>query len=507
MLAQSTAQFLLQQYVEAKVEKRDATDDMKRLETLFNRLKTSQEKKEFLNEVYSTIFKYQKQQQNLPTLPAIEVYLHFAEENDTNLPLLYYIKGDINAVDLQDTVALKACIGDLMLMDSKKDPKVKDYLTTLNKHLNDIRNYIPIYDRMMAGCWLSVHIATYEGLPYFVMWKNEDNVLLMSDAGEFVGREHRVVQNQVDLKKECAYLAWANEEMKTPGVMEVAFTNSVASEIGSRAGYALGNAFGSSFLGNVGGSVFSAGLSQLFASKPTKKVQFVESQMHMCNDFEIEMINHSQAIKAVQGEAEKNEFDTTYQDLLILYPYKDLMSKKVFFMDKNKNPFIYSGFDRGAFSNDMVDWEKAYFKKDGELFKEYEYYKELVKKNDALFAFNRLQTAKCFLAIQDYMNEHSMEMSKFYHSSDNGNAIGVALEQNSLKINKVYDSGTAKLYGLKKDDIIVGINDVALNDYDEFVNLLNRYPAFTKVKLQISRKGHLMEIPVEIGYKVKYHNY
>lgn len=511
--ASSDHQAVINDFVRALMEHRDPIAAMNRINTYYKQL-DSDSQKEFTQEIYSKIIDCQKNERLAETLPLVEAYKLFADVNDSRLPALYYVAGEISALEFGDTLQLKEYISDLIIVNKKKHPEASEYLSKLQQYLYDIRNYVPVFYRMTGG-WISMCISDPIGLPYYCLSCEENGTIgLWGSAAQFVGLENNAAQLMEDRKNECASFSFANEKLNVPSAISIDIKNQVATEAGNLVDELITEGLGSSIGGAIGGSLVGAGLRALFESKPSKTVDFIELLIHKPNDYEIEALGHMSAIEKKADEEPKVILDSLYNDLFMLYYGGDAVKNGVFFMDENKKPFTFSKF----FYLKSEDNEKSLFKKDGPLHDQYEYYKELVNSHDALFAFNRLQIARYFIWFETLASQSkkSFEKSPLYHSDRNYNTIGVSVTPTSEKeklskklkqipglyVERVFDSGTAKLFGIRRGDIIVAVDGKYVFSKEEFKSCLQQFKPLSRITITVYRNGCTIEIPVELGYRI-----
>jgi membrane-associated protease RseP (regulator of RpoE activity) len=76
--------------------------------------------------------------------------------------------------------------------------------------------------------------------------------------------------------------------------------------------------------------------------------------------------------------------------------------------------------------------------------------------------------------------------------TDDGTIAGV-------RINSVIDDSAAEKAGLKKDDIILSVNDVALTNHKGLVSVLRDYKPGEEVTLKVNRDGENLTLNAELG--------
>jgi hypothetical protein len=83
----------------------------------------------------------------------------------------------------------------------------------------------------------------------------------------------------------------------------------------------------------------------------------------------------------------------------------------------------------------------------------------------------------------------------------NGVVIGAKLgdANDGLKVESVLPDGPASRAGVQGGDLIVGVADAAVRDYDSFVPLLLQFKAGDKVTLKVRREGKYLELPLVLA--------
>ncbi|MDR1159239.1 MAG: trypsin-like peptidase domain-containing protein [Syntrophomonadaceae bacterium] len=84
---------------------------------------------------------------------------------------------------------------------------------------------------------------------------------------------------------------------------------------------------------------------------------------------------------------------------------------------------------------------------------------------------------------------------------DNNLSQYLSVEEKGVAIAEVVTGGPSDKAGLKKYDVIVGINKVAVNDYDHLQELLKEYNIGATIELNIIRGGGAMDVNVILAEK------
>ena len=481
---------LLISYVDLKTADRDASRALERLKSVYDKQSSAIAKSEFRDVIYRSLINYQKANKNLESLAAIDAYQAIASLNDSNLPAMMFVKGDISAHVLNDTLILKDCIAELSVCD--KTSKTSEYITKLRTYLQEIRDYVPVCDRLGTDFWVSVNYLSKEGLPAYIIQADygspESNVRLYYGKSSTLG----VAQNQTELMNDCAYYAWSDEKLDIPSNLSVTLRNSVSAEVGNLTSSALSDALGSSFLGSIGGDLVGGILGSLFKQDPKKIINICEATVHMVNDFEMEANFKIQSITITQDKQNKEEIN---HKPLFLRISPDVENKLI----GDGNKFVGS---------DLSKVMKALsYDEDKELVK---IWKKRLTSDIAKKQWNVYQLAQLYDQYERMMKEENIPCSRLHHNKYDHNSLGVELQNldenpkiqkkypniKGLYVKEFHEYGTAAIYGIKKGDVILSIDGYKMNSMDnlDYIRSLER---FSPVKVKVLRDKKEIDIDVE----------
>lgn len=537
--AQVSLQDLVNDYVEAIIKKQDATSCLSRLNMYYKQKKPT-EQAEILKTIYDTITKMQEDGKNKETLALIDLYQFFADPIDKNLPLLYYIKGDISITELNDSVSLKNCIKDLQMCDNKKFPQVEEYIQTLQGLLVDFRNYVPVMKRL-DGLWVGINIESGNhpfplpngyniGTPCYVIQVEGSSLRMygyygssMVKAGDKLfskdDESNTMSQHIVELRNNRIYADWSSEKLSEPNPVMLSTMMSLSGSVGD---LLANNLFGdiSNTLTDLGSSIFSSALSSLVSSAfaPSKEITIVQGELELINDYEMVGIFNSQII-TIKSDKSPEICKTTEK---ILFTRWDV-DENNFFIDIGRQCF---------YPNDYPNWKNEKkikkldsYKKNHKLIISVREKLPFIPTNimetsnnyfKAWAAFNSFQITKQLYRNELKMKKQGLALSPTYNSDRNHTTLGCSYDNLSLHvetekmekglyIEDVEDYSTAYLHGIKQGDVLLKIDGFEMNTPKQAVSYIESLEPFTTVNLEILRKGKVLKIPVELSYKIVTH--
>ncbi|MBR1687126.1 MAG: serine protease [Prevotella sp.] len=531
--AQSRLQTLIGDYLEAKQQQQDATASIARLNTVYKQMKPA-EQAAFRDTVYNAITASQQANQNLKSLALIDLYQFFADANDPRLPVLYYIKGEISALELNDIIALQNAIDDLLACNPQKVPQAEQYITTLRGYLTDIQNYIPVINRM-DGIWMSVHRFTTRtgsmpgGLPYWVLkikhlpgyvaigfeqtcWGGgsykTNNFLNWNPFGWKLSAFNLFEldtspQKVVDLRNDCVYMMWASEKLDVSNPIIESAIRSTTTEWGSSMATSLFSSNSSSFLGDLGSSIVSGlvsnGINSLLDGlfTPNKTITILEARFQKINDYEIKANMLLQFITARGNEQPQ----ITTHTLETLFTKWDPNSGIYFFDDSS--PFVYGGTKYSAKAMETTHKDEL---------ARIRLLNKKMKSNERYEAFNIMQAKRMFYLNEQEMIRQGLPMDSNYHSSQNRTRLGcrfsalsdhpeVTSVSSGVYVSEVPTMLPAYLYGIRKGDVILSIDGFEMTSPDMAVEFIQSLTPFTTATFKVMRNKKELEIPVTLSYR------
>lgn len=402
---------LLNSYVEAKMQQRDVTSSLNRLNTVFKSMNVKQQKA-FRDSIYSNLSEQQSAGNAKECMALIEVYKFFSTPDDKYLPEVCFTQGEIAVKTYEDTVALKESIADLLVFDTNKNPKVTEYIECLNAYLTDARNYVPDIKRI-DGIWVSDDLTdkNFPFKPRLILDSSvKGNCIRMKGTSGFADYfpsnsivDRRLAEQVIDYGKNGIYLFFSSEKIKATDEVwqSIAydFVGDVANGISSAV---IGNStsLGKELLGDLAGDIFSGIFSEILSGlfAPSKYIYTLECSLKRVNDYE--MISHMRftTIKCKadsKPEIKEKEYDCSF------FKYNE--DWKLLFANNNYPLHIYPN---RALTKD----EKKRMKK-SESLSERTYIKQSIFKSiENSYSFNLVQAQKLIYLCEQQMRSEGLDV-------------------------------------------------------------------------------------------------
>ena len=234
----------------------------------------------------------------------IYVYQLIAEKDDEQLPLLYFIQGNMYAEQM-DSVNLKNMISSLQAC-SQNNEEFSGYLEKLNDFLHEMRNYVPV-TQDIEGKWISDAVENYgSGIIEFPKYEIEtvnvgDKIKYYIDGGAighfkldhpsssyFTG-EALLSQIEKEYSYDSLYICWSSEKLSKFDLESITMARGIAGVVGT--GVATGVSGGHSDLssqlaGNLSGMVVEMGANALIDGlfSPSKRIVLIEAWLKKANN-------------------------------------------------------------------------------------------------------------------------------------------------------------------------------------------------------------------------------
>lgn len=525
LCAQATLDELLDGYVSTSVSGESVTPYITKINQIYKNYRKDQQGS-LRSKIYDRVVGDTIMEQNKlkGKFALIDLYALLADSDDSKLDYLYFKKGEICGLHTGDTIMLKECITSLKLSDHSKSTSVKGYVNTLQGYLEEIRNYLPVSQRI-DGVWVST--ITYEIVftdiyetPAFVLniskngikFENVGYATKFADISFWTDKarndENTYAQKIIDIGKDKLYMLWSNEKLKIPNQAVALSLGQVAGDITFEStrevtSDIIGN-IGGDIVGGIAGNVISSAVMDLFA--PSKKMYVLEMELEKINNYEL--VGHfcNQVIK-IDGNGKP---DITKEEKDILFIKYDIESE-VFFGSYRSNAKKYvPGYE---ISN---AFPLSFSKKFIELADRYQ------KGFDThmMMSMEKFQSYLCTHQIQKllYYNDQKMiqegcKMSNKYHQFAKTAYLGA--ETNPYKQKNSYNSETtegvyvfdvekgdpAYIFGIKKGDVILDVDGYEMNSHEQLTNYIRTLKAFDWITLHVKRKKKELDFMVELSYK------
>lgn len=447
----------------------------------------------------------------------IDLYAMLAESNDKRLDDLSFKKGEICALQTGDTVMLKECITALNLSDHSKTTQVTEYISTLQDYLEEIRNFIPA-SRRIDGVWVSdLYCLTLSHdfmSPYLILVSSNGEIRLesvgygrhLSNANlssKVFNQQNLLPQSIIDLGDEKVYMAWSNEKINIPNQqVGIALSQTTGSTLGQLAREGMSSViggFGGDFIGNLTGNLASTMVMSMFT--PTKVIHVLEMELQRINEYELVARTHRKEIQQAGGNTPtvKEYYDnilfTRYDNNFGAYIVGIPSPQNLENLEQAKNVYIENGITE----------------------------KELLKPNN-ISIFNRIQHHKLAYNNKQKMLQLGCGMSVTHSQREYVPCLGITtiglredlIEQLDEKLRKQYkrfstktdclyvtyvdEKSPAKLWGIKKGDIICEVDGFTIGTPEQFVNYIRSLHPFDWVNLRLKRNNKIFNLSVELDY-------
>ncbi len=498
---------LIDSYVEAKTQNLELSTEAALLSLnsfYMAQAKTAEQKKEFLQIIFDRLKEYQRNQKDIESLAVIEVYKNFAENDDARLPLLYYVRGEINALVLKDTSALKESIMELEALDAQKFPKKQEYVDKLQGFLKDIQEYVPVLQRLGDDVWVSIsgYPNINGGYPSFYitcsatnnfipkLWVNKFNHDFQDEGinGAYVA------QTQMELGDNSAYLNWSNEKLDVPSEASIVLKNQLAAGAGDLTSNLVSAALGSSSSSSLIGNAVTGILGLLMTEEPIKTICIWEATIHKLNGYMMQAKLKEQIITITPSKGEEKKVENYNVLFLRLSPqmvkaYDEnliMPSKFKKLSDKQLKKMINSA--AGGKEYGLKSWNEL------QLAKLYDACEKQVLADgenlDGISAYNDIGIYGVSIdEIPDYNKKYPKLKIKLPDIIKNQPGFkGVYI--------KSADGGVAGLYGLKDKDVLLSIDGHEMSSNSDIRDYIQSLERFSPIDIQVLRGKKTIDIHI-----------
>lgn len=524
-MAQTNIDPLLDSYVQKAKTKDNLTLVLSKLENSYQKMSEA-DQQAFCNQIYQKIKSLQFENKNEESVILIDLYEHFAKEGDAQMPLLYYVKGQISA-EMKDTITLKLCIADLENYSSASNA-ISQYTDDLQRQLQAIRDYVPIIERM-DGVWVSnisiKQSINSQQIPLFIIYVDPtDNSAQRFHLGgdwsaNYLKKADHMNAQKAVVEGETGLLIWSNEKITIPDQdirselkgFGIEMENVMKNAITESDGNFIQN-MSAGLVGNMMSAGFNAIIDEIFT--PRKKINIATCTFYQENPYEIVAKIHTRAIK-IKGTNEPQVEDNDYEVLFTKWN-----------QDFN---FTYWAGIKGIFfpvpltiEGDSYDIKDNFSLRDSfrllnELKKRYTSsfspYKKLIKDNDAMDAYNMIQTQRAIYLNKQEMLSKGYQVSPQYHSKGSGAWLGCEFEPlpdkyekkgngHGVFIKKVDPLSSARLFGVDDKDILLSIDGFDVNTPEEAEEMIQSLTPFEKTTLQVQHGKKVRKVIVEPSYQL-----
>lgn len=537
VLAQASMDELLDGYVSASVNKESTTPYTTKINQMFKTYSQNQQaalRTKIYNRVVGDTIINENRLKGKFAL--IDLYALLADSKDRKLDDLYFKKGEICALHTGDTIMLKECITSLKLSDHSKTAVVSGYVNTLQSYLEEIRNYLPLSERI-DGVWVSDWMydtnwsfLAIRSTPMFVLNINHGTIklenvgvaALLTDisvwsdnwsnkGGKIIIKndEQTYVQDVVGIGKDKVYMVWSNEKLNIPNQAVARSlgqtTGDITTELTRKAtSDVLGN-IGGDIVGGIAGDIIGGAVMDLFA--PSKKIYVLEMELEQVNEDELKGHFCWQIIK-IDGNGKK---DVSKEEGKVVFVRYDAESGVYFGGSGN----MYNKYIPG------VGISREFPAQNNQMFKDLaeKYQKRLNALKKIGVTYPKFQSYFAPLQIKKliYYTEYKLLKQGYtrdiLHFGRQVATMGVILENNTgkkvtlpkdMKGVYVYDvvkddhwHAPAFLFGIKQGDIILSVDGYEMNSPEQLYRYIRSLKPYDWVTVHIKRYGEEKDIEEE----------
>lgn len=455
----------------------------------------------------------------------IDLYSMLTHSGDRKLDDLSFRKGEICALSTGDTIMLKECITALNLSDYSKTTQVTEYISILQDYLEEIRNYLPVSQRI-KGAWISdmEDRTTDSSYPLYILVSSEEGIklevagygsrLISITSGIIKNEENLFPKIVTDLSDEKVYMAWSNEKLQVPN-QEVG--NILASSTGSAMGILTragiqssikgvgGEIFGD-VMGNIAGGIGSAFVSAMFT--PTKTTHVLEMELQWVNKYELVGIAHRQEIEQI-GDSKPTIKD--FYDNVCFTRYDSNLGIFIEGLTSPENAINYERVTKPYFENGILErgnsLKKAfrYIKKISIIgaleHRKLMYYNEQKMLQEGCKISEKHQSGKIpYLGIDVFEIRANTSDKGGVNEKMKKKLSKLSTHTTGLYITSVDPMSPASLWDIKEGDIICEIDGYPMETEEQYNNYLNSLRPYDWVDLRIKRGKEVLDMRIELTY-------
>lgn len=471
------------------------------------------------------------------------LYSALAPSNDEKLPTMLFIQGTVYAENL-DSIKLKETIRQMEMCPQSQQKT--ELLPKLKENLENVRNYEPLYTKL-GGEWVA------DFTPWTEVAKEGDwtNTVVKRDRAylvdAFIGINYdcyadaltstirktselaqEIADNQTQLfgipkmkelnscymyptASDSLYICWSSENLSKGSLgaatMLRSSITSVAAEIHGELAQRNKYSFGKAFLGDLATSFGEMALNSIVSglTEPRKLMYLLEGYLKIENEY------------TITGDL------TYYYWMLVADPkscyYSQAHCKVTFARWQPESGIVFMGHNGGVFSTTGLQFhpalyvnKKAYQKDKTTRYAQWKSHGNSKNSNTGVESFNKDQF-KWLMLYND-----SVLASQGVHNRIIENIqpfIGIHVENMPEKVQKkqkllpgegVYVTDVEKysaayVAGIKKNDIILSVNEKGINSYEDFIFLIENSRPGDWFYCKVLRKNKQISIPIRVTWK------
>lgn len=529
VFAQASLDELLDGYVSASVNGESTMPYATKINQLFKNYSKGQQTA-LRTRIYDRIVgdSIVEQSQVNGTFALIDLYSMLADSDDQRMDDLSFKKGEVCALHTGDTIMLKECITALNLSDYSKTEQVTEYISILQNYLEEIRNYLPVSQRI-DGVWVSslslkdVCLDDIYFTPRFVLNINHDRIKLdnvgygkrIADITfwkeKIINDESTYPQGVIDVGKNKVYIVWSSEKLKIPNqavALSLAQTGSdITTNVVREGTSSVIGDIGGDLVGGIAGNIIGGAIADLFA--PSKTIRVLEMELEKINDGELKGHYRFQTIN-VDSHGTPN---TNIEEDYIYFAKYDIRSGAFFGSYGCKNKKYIPGYDISEefpqeYAASFDSYVKRYPKKFSKMrpFHDYDVfgYHQLKK----LIYYTRKQLIQQGYGQKDlYKEKRKIAEMGVYLENITGKEVKMPENISGVYVYDVFINRVdpwnvpAYILGIKPGDIILNIDGYEMDSPENLLQYIQSLNPYDWVKVHIKRGKKEIDIDVELTYK------
>lgn len=521
---------LLNDAQKVKVGTPEMTSLLMKISELYDKVPT-RDKKAFINVIYQHVENIKEKEEKRGEFASLShIFEFFADATDSRLPTVFYMQGEISAIEPFDTIKLNYCIDKLLNFEKNTGYRQSEYIENLKRSREYIRNIVPL-SKDMDGIWVSDLYSEKTGMPYYVL-KVENGVISLSTfSGCLQGLSNtdanmlKLPQQVQDIGVNSTYLAFCSENMSSPSalVQELIINakNSVNNVVYSSIMNGLAkDGVGGQLAGGFVSGAINSGIDALVKelTTPKKQIYSIEMNIHKCSPDELfaqsnwkyiyikgentpEVQEENYIISFVRWTPESNVYFTFSDgDIFPIWLGKNDYYSKAEMKNLKKNP-------NWDFRNDYILLSKTGKIKAYNLMmlKKLIFQTEQKAVNNGFELppqknhFRKIAVMGVGFMTEEERSKLVKKKGKQKKHEDDDNVI----ESKGVLISEVIDNSPAQLFGIKKGDVITHIDGYPIKTGEDAISYINSLSPYSYIKIKFQRKGKDKEINLPLTYMLK----
>lgn len=472
-------------------------------------------------------------------MPTIHLYQALAPEEDEYLPTMLYIKGIIYAEKL-DSLGLKTTINELTGL--VQSDNTSEYISTLNKLSEKVKNYVPLYKKLDNTIWVadgltwdnhSVLLDIFHG-PDIIINTHYDNIadtmIWNIDKKSLISQQIFVKQNSVfssakeipsqvviPTASDSLYVLWCSERLDKNGIDVAPLLRSsvgfASAEINAELSQHNKYDFGSMILGTLattaGEILFNSIIDAIFV--PSKKMYGLIARLKIENEYLMTgTLTYHYAKISADGNTKYEDCHTpitlarwlpesgevfyhqgTWREDLIIHPQMNIKEKD--FKKVKSTMFSYWNENYVKKLKFKEAWNQTFGINLWQIYNR-EHYKWLILYNDSILKSNGINCnyldSKKPIVGFDYL-----EITSEFRNKHKLNDI------EGVYVTNIKGISPAEISGLKKDDVIIAVDGKDIHTSSELDYILSKIKMGDWLKVRVMRKKKNLDLIMRITWQ------